>query len=477
MNRKLSDKMIDARLIEFLDRRAEEGAARARTPEQVAARMAPRLQPRDRVIQGVPRVLRVAWLAVVAALLLALLTWFVAGGRLPSVLPLHVVRIAIELPLDGSGHDAAQIVDGINLALKDAGGRAGNFRIEIPRSSILSDLVGGQPDAGQGAENMRQIITDPDVVAVIGPYHSFVAYRQLPLSSAAGLLQCSPGNTDPLLTATADQIQGEASPDPGPANYVRVVTTDDVVAVGAARYVFQRLGKTSVLVVDDQSNYGIASAGSFEAEFTRLGGDVVSRDTFSNSGVAIPAILDHARTVNPQAIYFGGAAEQGAMLLVAAGTSGLGEIPFLGTEALNDGSAATQRSFLNLVGDGARNAYSVFPGFAGGSGKAEFETRFRASYGDDPPPFASFGYACVQVVLAALRQVDANPPAATTGLRDAVRAAGVDPNATFETVLGPITFDAAGDITQKVVTVYDYDAVAHAWVAADQIDAAAGIGR
>ncbi len=477
MNRKLSDEMIDAQLIAYLDQRAEDGAARARTAEQVVLQLAPRLQPRYRVNQGVPRALRLAWLVVVVALILALLTWFVAGGRFPPVQPIQIVKIAIDLPLDGTGNDAGPIVDGITLAVNDANGQAGRFRVEIPRSSILSDLVGGRLDASQGAENMRQIIADPNVVAVIGPFHSSVAYQQLPLSRDAGLLQCSPGNTDPLLTRSADQVHGAASPAPGGGNYVRVVTTDDIVAVGAARFVFDRLGKTSALVVDDQSDYGMASADSFAAEFTRLGGNVVSRDGFSNSGAVIPAILDHARTMNPQAIYFSGAADQGAMLLVAAGTSGVGAIPFVGTESLSDGSAAAPGSFLSLVGAGAQHAYSIFPGFAGGSGKVGFEAGFRASYGSDPPPFATFGYACAQVVLAALRQADPDPSAGATVVRDAVRAAGVNPNATFETVLGPITFDAVGDITQKVVTVYSYDAVVHDWVAADQIDAGPGVGR
>lgn len=478
MSRQLTDEMLDTRLIAYLGYRAEAGAARARFPEQVAADMAHRLRPSYRIDLATPHLLRLVWLVMLAALLLALLTSLPAGSKGPQILPVRVV-VAMELPLGANEPGAASIANGITLAVNDAAGQTGRYQLEIPPSAILSDLVGGLPDGSQGATNMRQIVADPAVVAVIGPFHSSVAQQEIPISNAAGLLQCSPGNTNPQLTRTGDGgIQPTGNPTASRVSYIRVVTTDDVAAAGAARYVFERLGKMSVYVIDDKSDYGISITGWFEAEFTRLGGSVVSRAGFSNSGAELPAILASARTTNPQAIYFGGAADQGAALWGAAVQSGLGEIPFVGTEALNDGNAVTPGSFLSLVGDGSRSsAYSVFPGLAAGPGKAAFETRYRAVYGADPTPFSVFGYACAQVVIAALQHVDASPPAGTTSLRDAVRAAGVDTDATFDTVLGQIAFDARGDVMPKRVTIYTTDAAAGDWVYADQIDATAGSGR
>jgi len=58
-----------------------------------------------------------------------------------------------------------------------------------------------------------------------------------------------------------------------------------------------------------------------------------------------------------------------------------------------------------------------------------------------------------------------------------VRAAGVDTNTTFDTIVGPIGFDARGDVTAKRVAIYAVDPVAASWAAADQIDAAPAPGR
>ena len=67
----------------------------------------------------------------------------------------------------------------------------------------------------------------PEIVAVIGPLNSSVAKAQIPISNEAGLLQCSPANTNPELTkgapAPADPDQGQQlhprrhhGRDPGP---------------------------------------------------------------------------------------------------------------------------------------------------------------------------------------------------------------------------------------------------------------------
>jgi branched-chain amino acid transport system substrate-binding protein len=474
MSSQRPDDLLDARLVAYLHERAEDGAARARTPEEVAVEMAPRLRPTYRLGPGATGVVRLAWLVVVVALLLlALLAWFAGGGRLPPRPPVQVVTIAIELPLGGSDPGAASIANAVTLAVSDARGQTGRFRIEIPKSAILSDLVGEVPDAAMGAANMNQIVADPAVVAVIGPFSSFVAQAQIPISDAAGLLQCSPASTDPQLTRTA---RGATEPAGGRISFIRTVTPDDLAAAGAARYVFERLGATSVVAIDDNQLYGTAMADWFEAEFLRLGGTVALRASLPDSAAAFPALLASARAKDPQAIYFGGSGERGATLRNAAAAAGLGAVPFVGTEALNDGNAATPGSFLQLAGAAARRSYSVFPGWVEGAGRAAFGARYPAAFGADPTPFAAFGYACAQVVVAALQQVDAHPPADGTSFREAVRAAAVDPTKTVQTILGSIAFDANGDVSPRRSTVFAFDATANDWVESDQIDAGADAG-
>jgi branched-chain amino acid transport system substrate-binding protein len=456
MSGRLTDAGLDARWTAFLGGRAEDGAARARTPEQVAAEIERRIRPGSGIGIRMHGSMRLAWLVVIAMLLLGLLAWVVSGGRLPSLVPTRIARIAIELPLGGSDQGAVAIADGVKLAVNDVNGRAGRFQIEIPGASILSDYTGGVPDAARGAANMRRIVADPDVVAVIGPSLSFIAQDEIPISHAAGLLQCGPATTAPGLTGI---------PGPSRVSFIRTVTTDDIAAAGAARYLYGQLGKRTAYVMDDNQAFGTAMADWFTAEFTRLGGTVTTRASLPGTAAELATMLTAARAEQPQAIYFGDSGEAGATVLKATQGAGLGEIPFIGTDALHDGSAATQGSFLNLAGPSASRVFSVVPALPGGPEQAAFATRYRTRYRIDPTPFAAAGYACGEVVIAALRRIDRSPDAATVGLRDAVRAAGVDTHTTFQTVLGPIAFDTSGDVTPGQVTIYTFDAAVGDWVA------------
>ena len=165
------------------------------------------------------------------------------------------IKIAIELPLQGSEKAASQpIINGIRLAVKQAGGAAGGYTITVPDSAIFDDALAssGAHDPQTGANNMTKIVADETYAAVIGPLNSNVAKVQIPISNAAGLLQCSPANTNTDLTKGAPAAQLRTKPN----NYIRVVTTDDIQGPAAALYIYNTLKKKSVYIIDDTEVFG-----------------------------------------------------------------------------------------------------------------------------------------------------------------------------------------------------------------------------
>ena len=76
------------------------------------------------------------------------------GGRARRR-PRARINIGIELPQQGSELAASQpIINGIKLAVKDAGGAAGGWTIDIPNSVVLDDAKDGVHDPQTGAQNM-----------------------------------------------------------------------------------------------------------------------------------------------------------------------------------------------------------------------------------------------------------------------------------------------------------------------------------
>src|SRR5258707_15114491 len=89
------------------------------------------------------------------------------------------IKIAIELPLQGSEKAASDpIINGIRLAVKDAGGAVGGYAVTVPDSAVYDDAINGAHDPQTGANNMTKIVADTSVVAVIGPLNSSVAKAQ-----------------------------------------------------------------------------------------------------------------------------------------------------------------------------------------------------------------------------------------------------------------------------------------------------------
>ena len=78
------------------------------------------------------------------------------------------VNIAIELPQQGSDLASSEpMINGIKLAVKDAGGVAGSYKVEIPKSAIFDDAKDGAHDPQTGAQNMQAIVALENVMAVI----------------------------------------------------------------------------------------------------------------------------------------------------------------------------------------------------------------------------------------------------------------------------------------------------------------------
>ena len=384
------------------------------------------------------------------------------------------IQIAVDLPFQGSDKAAAEpILNGIRLAVKQAGGKIGDFNITVPNSAVYDNALNGAHDPQTGANNMTKIVGDPTYVAVVGPLNSGVAKAEIPISNAAGLLQCSPANTNTDLTVGAKAAALRTKPN----NYIRVVTNDAIQGPAAAAYIITTLGKKSVYIIDDTETFGKGIADSFEAEFVKRGGTVVKHDAAPKTTQDYVSIMTAAKALNPESIYFGGVtASGGARILLAAVQVGLGDIPYVGPDGINDGSGETKDSFLNLAGDKAKNSFSTLAGPGTFEGKDKFDTDYKAEYGIDSTGYAGQGFACTQVVLDAIKRAIATNPKTDAELREAIRVAGTDTSVEYTLDVGKVKFDANGDTSQLIVSIYSFDSAAANgkgdWKYETQIDAA-----
>lgn len=368
------------------------------------------------------------------------------------------IKIGVDLPLSGGELPNGQpTLNGIQLALNDAGGVAGGYSVTL---DVRDDAVNGVHNPDQGATNANALVADSSVVGMVGPYNSNVGRAEIPVTAPAGLLQCSPANTNTYLTKPDPSNNNQLLRGDNPPSYVRVATTDDVQGPALASYLYNDLGIQSVFIVDDTETYGKGLADTFQARYEELGGTVTDRQGVANTdGTADYApILTAAQSGNPGAVFFGGVTTTGGGKLRAQmADNGMGNLPYIGGDGIVDGSGSTTGSFVNLAGAAATDSYGSVAAIHDIPNPDQFKSDYQAAYnGEDPGAYSAPGYACTQILLQAINAV-ADQATDMADLRAKVRAYVIDASSPFDTVLGPVSFDENGDTSQHIISFYKTD--------------------
>jgi branched-chain amino acid transport system substrate-binding protein len=377
------------------------------------------------------------------------------------------IKVGIELPMTGGeAPNGVPTSRGVQLALEQI--KVSGFNISITQKD---DAVNGKHDANQGAQNMQALAQDNQVLFVVGPYNSSVAQAEIPVSNGAGLMQCSPANTATALTKT-DAAKALRKTNPDKIAYVRVATTDDNQGAGTADIAYNTVGAKNAYVLDDTQTYGKGLADGFTDAYTKFGGTILKRDGVSDKTTDFTSYVTTAKSLNPGIVMYGGVTTSGLGLFrKQMASQGLSTLPMVGGDGINDGSAATASSFLNIAGaDGDQNTFSTVAAIHDIPNPDKFKTDFKAKFTDDPGSYSAPAYACTQIFLTALQAVAGSAGGDLAKLREAVRAYVADPSHSYDTVLGKVSFDTNGDTTQHTISYYKYDATAKDWAFLKQRD-------
>ena len=368
----------------------------------------------------------------------------------------QTVTIGVELPMSGGeAPNGVPTANGVKLAVQQI--QVPGFTVKV---NVLDDAVNGVHDPQQGAKNVTQFVNDPSVIGIVGPFNSNVAQAEIPITNAAGLLQCSPANTAPGLTKPSFGALALRPTNPNAIAYVRVATTDDIQGAAGADIAYNVVKARKAFVIDDTETYGKGLADQFVATFKQLGGTVIdgaSHGVGKSQQGDFTALLTQAKAQNPDYVFFGGVTTTGGGLLRRQMVGqGMGSIAFGGGDGIQDGSAATTGSFLNIAGaQGDLNTYSTVAATHDIPNPTKFASDYKTAFGSDPGAYSASGYACAQVILQALQNVGAS--------RSKIRAYVTDTSHTYNTVLGSFHFDANGDTSQHIISDYKFDPTTKNW--------------
>jgi len=407
---------------------------------------------------------------VVAAVAAGVLAMVAACSSASPQTAAKVLRIGVDLPLTGAEARAAMpAMNGVRFYVQTHPTVAG-YTIAL---DARDDASGAAADPERGVSNVDSFLADPSVVAMIGPFDGRVARKEIPVANAGGLAMIAPATSNPCLTrdiylpallnpgrtaVTCKAAGLPAASDLRPSkvnNFFRLAATDELQGAAAADFAVGTLHVVRAAVISDHEAYGQGLAAAFSARFARAGGSVVGRlDLDPGGSTDVAGFLGRARADGAQLVYWGGASAPGCAIRARmAAVFPTGEAtPFLGGDGIAQDPACVEAAASNAGG-----VYATLP-IADASSDPGAESTlkaFHAAFGS----ISAFGaytlvaYDAAAIVYAAIERA-ATAGGGSAPTRAAVIAALAGTSGVAG-VTGELGFDASGDTTNRLVTVFE----------------------
>ena len=361
----------------------------------------------------------------------------------------QTIKIGVDLPV--SGADASIGIptqNGAVLAIEEAnknGFAGGKYKLE---ASLLDDAVQGKHDPAQGAQNVKTFIADSAVLAMVGPFNSNVAKSEIPLTNDAGLVQIAPSTTNDGLTI-GDDAKKLRTAHPDANAFFRVCTRDTKQGATLAQIAAQRLSFKRVFIIDDNETYGKGLADVFEASFKQLGGTVLGHEHTTANQQDFKALLTKAASLKPDVVFYGGTTSTGGGLVrKQMADAGLGSIPYLGGDGISDDE------FEKVAGDSANGAYmtTAAPDAAKLPSAKTFVQAYKARFNGDVGPYSANAYTAAKIEIAAIEKAINDNGGKLPTRADVLKNVAATKN--FDSPIGKIGFEANGDTTAPILTLF-----------------------
>jgi len=379
------------------------------------------------------------------------------------------IKIATELPVSGKDESSGKPAeDGAHLAVDQANANhtiSGYTLVFDPKDDVGPS---GTNDPVVGAANIRALIGDALVAAVVGPFNSAVAKSEMPISNLAPLAQISPSNTNTCLTQVGAAVGCSGANDlvptlrpSGKVTYFRIATTDSHQGPAGADYLYKTSGYHKVYVIDDTTTYGVGIADSFSQQWTADGGTVLGRSSEPPTTTSYVSLLTQIASKKPDVIYFGGLDSTGGILIrqQMEQVPGLQSLPFGGGDGL---VTSTFSKTIGTSGGGPIFGTVATTDVASAPGSSTFLSAYDSTYSAaNLGAYSAAGYDCANILIQAIKSALAGGAKNPTSSSDSAgaklfRQAVINAiqNISFTGVLGPQSFDANGDTTNRVITIY-----------------------
>ncbi len=270
--------------------------------------------------------------------------------------------------------------NGSQLAFDDINSRGGVLGQKV--KLLVEDDQSKPEEAGTV---VNKLIHQEHVVAMLGHVASSHSLAAAPICQAEKIPMISPSSTNPRVTQVGNYI-------------FRVCFLDTFQGAVMAKFAWDTLKvKDVAILVDVRSDYSVGLQTFFGQAFKKLGGKVVSEQSYSQGDSDFRAQLTAIKASNPEAIYVPGYYTEVGTIVHQARELGI-TVPFLGSDGWDSPK-------LWEIGGTALNGCYFSNHYATDDPSPvvqKFVTDYKAKYNELPDALAALAYDAARIMADAM---------------------------------------------------------------------------
>lgn len=356
---------------------------------------------------------------VLTALVLGTVLAGLAAGCGGSEKKADTIKVGANLEMTGgSASYGISSKNAIELAFKEINEKGG-----INGKQLELVVADNKSEAAEATNAMQKLVSQDNVVAVIGPNLSSSVIAASAINNSAKVLDIAPMATNPYVTV--DQASGKTKD----FNY-RTCFIDPFQGTVMAKFATAELGVgNAAILIDNSSDYAKGLAQFFKENFVKEGGAVTAEESYLQKDTDFKATLTKIKATNPDFLYVPGYYQEVGLIVKQARELGM-NMPIAGGDGWDSakmpeiaGAAALNNTYFS----------SLYSPEDSSDINKNFVAAYEKAYGQKPDVFAALSYDSALLVAEAIKNAGSTEPAKISEAMAKING--------FSGVSGSVTFD------------------------------------
>lgn len=356
---------------------------------------------------------------VLTALVLGTVLAGLAAGCGGGEKKADTIKVGANLEMTGgSASYGISSKNAIELAFKEINEKGG-----INGKQLELVVADNKSEAAEATNAMQKLVSQDNVVAVIGPNLSSSVIAASAINNSAKVLDIAPMATNPYVTV--DQASGKTKD----FNY-RTCFIDPFQGTVMAKFATAELGVgNAAILIDNSSDYAKGLAQFFKENFVKEGGAVTAEESYLQKDTDFKATLTKIKATNPDFLYVPGYYQEVGLIVKQARELGM-NMPIAGGDGWDSakmpeiaGAAALNNTYFS----------SLYSPEDSSDINKNFVAAYEKAYGQKPDVFAALSYDSALLVAEAIKNAGSTEPAKISEAMAKING--------FSGVSGSVTFD------------------------------------